>query len=69
MKPGDMVRGKPGCPNASIVSIVTSKPYRIVERFGLESNVLMVDIQSFRNTGNWRSKCPVSFLEVVSEAR
>jgi hypothetical protein len=69
MKPGDMVRGKPGCPNVGIVSIVTSEPYRIVERFGLEANVLMVDIQSFRNTGNWRAKCPVSFLEVVSEAR
>ena len=69
MKPGDMVRGKPGCPNVGIVSIVTSEPYVIAERFGLDANVKMVNIQSFRNSGNWRAKCPVSFLEVVSEAR
>lgn len=69
MKPGDMVRGKPGCPNVGIVSIVISEPYVIAERFGLDANVKMVNIQSFRNSGNWRAKCPVSFLEVVSEAR
>lgn len=69
MKPGDMVRGKPGCPNVGIVSIVTSEPYVITERFGLDANVKMVNIQSFRNSGNWRAKCPVSFLEVVSESR
>ena len=69
MKPGDMVRGKPGCPNVGIVSIVTSEPYIIAERFGLEANVRIVNIQSFRNSGNWTAKCPVNFLEVVSEAR
>mgnify|MGYP004219501763 CR=1 FL=1 len=40
MKPGDMVRGKPGCPNVGIVSIVTSKPYILLERFGLDSAFL-----------------------------
>ena len=69
MKPGDMVRGKPGCPNVGIVSIVTSEPYIIAERFGLEVNVKLVNLQSFRNGGNWTAKCPVNFLEVVSEAR
>ena len=69
MKPGDMVTGKPGCPNVGIVSIVTSEPYVITERFGLEANVKLVNLQSFRNSGNWTAKCPVNFLEVVSEAR
>ena len=69
MKPGDMVRGKPGCPNVGIVSIVTSKPYILLERFGLEAHIEMIDIQSVRNGGNWTAKCPVNMLEVVSEAR
>ena len=69
MKPGDMVRGKPGCPNAGIVSIVTSDPYFTIDRFGLEGYVKMVNIQSFRNEGNWTTKCPISMLEVVSAAR
>ena len=69
MKPGDMVRGKPGCPNVGIVSIVTSEPYIIAERFGLEVNVKLVNLHSFRNGGNWTATCPVNFLEVVSEAR
>ncbi len=69
MKPGDMVRGKPGCPNVGIVSIVTSEPYVITDRFGSLANVKIVNIQSFRNSGNWTAKCPVNFLEVVSEAR
>lgn len=68
MKSGDMVRGKPGYPNVGIVSIVTSDPYIALERFGLEAHVVMVKLQSFRNSGNWTAKCPVSFLEVVSEA-
>ena len=69
MKPGDMVRGKPGCPNVGIVSIVISKPYILLERFGLEAHVTMVNLQSFRNGGNWTAKCPINMLEVVSEAR
>ena len=69
MKPGDMVRGKTGCPNVGIVSIVTSEPYVTIDRFGLEGYVKMVSIQSFRNGGNWTTKCPVNMLEVVSEAR
>lgn len=69
MKPGDMVIGKIGCPNVGIVSIVTSEPYVTIDRFGLEGYVKMVNIQSFRNEGSWTTKCPISMLEVVSEAR
>ena len=69
MKPGDMVRGKPGCPNVGIVSIVTSKPYIVAPRLGRDSSIKMVNLQSFRNGANWTAKCPVNFLEVVSEAR
>ena len=69
MKPGDMVRGKPGCPNVGIVSIVTSDPYITIDRLGLVGYVKMVNLQSFRNGGNWTAKCPVNMLEVVSEAR
>lgn len=69
MKRGDMVRGVPGATNVGIVSIVTSEPYIALERFGLEAHVVMVNIQSFRNSGIWTSKCPVSMLEVVSESR
>ena len=69
MKPGDMVRGKPGCPNVGIVSIVTSEPYISIDRFGLEGHIEVVNLQSFRNSGNWTTKCPTSMLEVVSEAR
>lgn len=68
MKPGDMVRGKPGCPNVSILGIVLSDPSIMLERFGLEKYVMVVDVLNFRNDDSWTSKCPVNFLEVVSEA-
>ena len=69
MKIGDMVRGKPGCPNVGIVSIVISEPYITIDRLGLVGYVKMVNLQSFRNGGNWTAKCPVNMLEVVSESR
>ena len=68
MKVGDLVRGKPGCPNVSILGIVLSKPSIMLERFGLEKHVMVVDVLNFRNDDSWTSKCPVSMLEVVSEA-
>ena len=68
MKPGDLVRGKPGCPNVSILGIVLSDPSIMLERFGLEKYVMVVEIVSFRNGDSWPTKCPVNFLEVVSEA-
>ena len=58
-----------GCSNWGIVIVLIGGSLRVVEGFGLDANVLMVDIQSFRNTVNWRAKVPVSFLEVVREAR
>ena len=68
MKPGDMVRGKPGCPNVGILGIVRSDPLIMLEKFGLEKYVMVVEIVSFRNGDSWTSKCPVNFLEVISEA-
>jgi hypothetical protein len=68
VKVGDFVRGKPGYPNVSILGIVLSKPSIMLERFGLEKYVMVVDVLNFRNDDSWTSKCPVSMLEVVSEA-
>ena len=67
MKIGDLVKGKPGTPNAGIVGIVTSPPFSMLERY--DHKIIAVEVRSFDRGETWCSDCPTNFLEVISEAR
>ena len=67
MKIGDLVKGKPGTPNAGIMGIVTSPPFPMLERY--DHKIIAVEVRSFHRGKSWCSDCPTNFLEVVSEAR